>query len=117
MADLSGQLARGAHKALKFRHFGENGEGFVRVALVENELRLKQAVRQIDRALLLGYDVVVVNLWDMDQKYLEHLNGSIAAPTRIRAMWNMLHRDYDATELPRDPVLGSFYRLTAKPGR
>ena len=73
--------------------------------------------RQIDRALLLGYDVVVVNLWDMDLKYLEHLNGSIAAPTRIRALWNMLHRDYDATELPRDPVLGSFYRLKAKPGR
>ena len=73
--------------------------------------------RQIDRALLLGYDVVVVNLWDMDLKYLKHLNGSIAAPTRIRALWNMLHRDYDATELPRDPVLGSFYRLKAKPGR
>ena len=73
--------------------------------------------RQIDRALLLGYDVVVVNLWDMDLNYLEHLNGSIAAPTRIRALWNMLHRDYDATELPRDPVLGSFYRLKAKPGR
>jgi len=31
--------------------FGEEGEGFVRMALVENELRLKQAVRQIGRAL------------------------------------------------------------------
>jgi alanine-synthesizing transaminase len=31
--------------------FGENGEGYLRLALVENELRLKQAVRQIDRAL------------------------------------------------------------------
>ncbi len=31
--------------------FGEDGEGFVRFALVENELRLKQAVRQIHRAL------------------------------------------------------------------
>jgi len=36
------------------RAFGENGEGYVRVALVENELRLKQAVRQIDRALNKG---------------------------------------------------------------
>ena len=36
------------------RAFGENGEGFVRVALVENELRLKQAIRQIDRALNKG---------------------------------------------------------------
>lgn len=36
------------------RAFGENGEGFVRVALVENEQRLRQAVRQIDRALNKG---------------------------------------------------------------
>jgi len=31
--------------------FGENGAGYVRIALVENELRLKQAVRQLARAL------------------------------------------------------------------
>ena len=36
------------------RAFGEQGEGYVRVALVENELRLKQACRQIDRALNKG---------------------------------------------------------------
>jgi alanine-synthesizing transaminase len=33
------------------RAFGENGEGFVRIALVENEQRLQQAMRQLDRAL------------------------------------------------------------------
>ncbi len=32
------------------RGFGEDGEGYVRIALVENEERLKQAVRQIRRA-------------------------------------------------------------------
>ena len=31
--------------------FGPNGEGYVRIALVENELRIKQAIRQIDAAL------------------------------------------------------------------
>lgn len=36
------------------RGFGEQGEGYVRIALVENELRLKQAIRQIDRALNKG---------------------------------------------------------------
>ncbi|MDP7289894.1 MAG: aminotransferase, partial [Phycisphaerae bacterium] len=36
------------------RAFGEKGEGYVRIALVENELRLKQAIRQIDRALNKG---------------------------------------------------------------
>ena len=33
------------------RAFGENGEGYVRIALVENEQRLRQAMRQITRAL------------------------------------------------------------------
>jgi len=36
------------------RAFGENGEGYVRISLIENELRLKQAFRQIDRALNKG---------------------------------------------------------------
>ncbi len=33
------------------RGFGENGENHVRIALVENEQRLRQAIRQLDRAL------------------------------------------------------------------
>jgi alanine-synthesizing transaminase len=33
------------------RAFGENGEGFVRIALVENEQRLRQGMRQLARAL------------------------------------------------------------------
>ncbi|HCK73000.1 MAG TPA: aminotransferase, partial [Planctomycetaceae bacterium] len=31
--------------------FGSSGEGYLRMALVENENRLRQAVRQIDRCL------------------------------------------------------------------
>ncbi len=33
------------------RGFGENGEGYVRIALVENDLRIKQALRQMDACL------------------------------------------------------------------
>ncbi len=33
------------------RGFGDNGEGFVRIAMVENELRIKQALRQMDAYL------------------------------------------------------------------
>ena len=33
------------------RAFGENGEGFVRIALVENEQRLRQAMSNLERAL------------------------------------------------------------------
>mgnify|MGYP005843012739 CR=1 FL=1 len=35
------------------RAFGEHGEGFVRIALVENEQRLDQAMRNLHRALVL----------------------------------------------------------------
>jgi len=31
------------------RAFGENGEGYMRIALVENEQRLRQAIRNISR--------------------------------------------------------------------
>jgi alanine-synthesizing transaminase len=31
--------------------YGENGEGFVRIALVENEQRLRQAARNVKRYL------------------------------------------------------------------
>jgi alanine-synthesizing transaminase len=34
--------------------FGEGGEGYLRMALVENEKRLRQAVRQIGRAFPVG---------------------------------------------------------------
>ncbi len=33
------------------RAFGEHGEGYVRIAVVENEARLRQAMRNLDRAL------------------------------------------------------------------
>jgi len=38
------------------RAFGENGEGYVRIALVENEQRLRQAMRQLHRVLSRGRD-------------------------------------------------------------
>ncbi len=34
------------------RAFGENGEGYVRIALVENDQRLKQAMANLERALM-----------------------------------------------------------------
>lgn len=34
--------------------FGDKGEGYIRLALVENELRIKQAIRQIRKALLVS---------------------------------------------------------------
>lgn len=49
--DFAMQCLRKAEVALApGAGFGEDGEGFVRIALVENEERLKQAIRQIKRA-------------------------------------------------------------------
>ena len=46
------QLLEKAHVAVApGAGFGQEGEGYLRMALVENEQRLNQAVRQIDRAL------------------------------------------------------------------
>ncbi len=42
--------------------FGENGEGFVRIAVVENEQRIRQAVRSIRQFLSQGDDIVAAAL-------------------------------------------------------
>jgi len=48
--DYAMDLMEGAEVCLApGRAFGENGEGYVRIALVENEQRLRQAVRNISR--------------------------------------------------------------------
>jgi alanine-synthesizing transaminase len=44
-------LDEGGVAASPGRGFGEEGEGFLRLAIVENSQRLRQAVRQIDRCL------------------------------------------------------------------
>ena len=50
--ELSMQLLEHANVAVSpGRGFGETGEGFLRLALVENEQRLRQAVRQVARYL------------------------------------------------------------------
>lgn len=50
--DFSMKLLEEAEVAVSpGRGFGETGEGYLRLALVENELRLRQAVRQIGRCL------------------------------------------------------------------
>ncbi len=50
--DFAMKLLEEAHVAVSpGRGFGETGEGFLRLALVENAQRLRQAVRQIGRCL------------------------------------------------------------------
>jgi hypothetical protein len=66
---------------------------------------------QIDRALDLGYDVLVVRLWRIDERQLEKDTNMIADSGRVEALRTMLHRDYTATPAFDDPVLGPVDRL------
>lgn len=67
--------------------------------------------RQIDRAMSLGYDVVVARLWDMDETRLETTTVRIVDSGQLAALRTMLHRDYAAGFLFDDPLAGRFYRL------
>ncbi|MBV8406810.1 MAG: hypothetical protein JOY64_04210 [Alphaproteobacteria bacterium] len=66
---------------------------------------------EIDRALDLGYAVMVVRLWDMDQAELESATGMIAGSARLAALRRLLHEDYVATLAFTDPVAGPVHRL------
>jgi hypothetical protein len=71
--------------------------------------------RQIDHALALGYDVLVVRLWDMKPSELESATGMVAASSRLETLRRVLHEDYVAIPAFTDPLVGSVYRLTRKP--
>ncbi len=66
---------------------------------------------QIDHAFELGYGVAIVRLWDTDQSFLDLLSASIANQSLMHGMVDMLHRDFTATLVMDDPVLGKVYRL------
>ncbi|CAN5847510.1 hypothetical protein BH11PSE3_BH11PSE3_27600 [soil metagenome] len=73
--------------------------------------------RQIDRALELGYAVLVVRLWDMDLPQLEVATGMVASSARLEALRRLLHDDYVSKPVFVDPVAGAVHRLQRKPGR
>ena len=83
-----------------------------------SDARLVDDLRaQIDRALDLGYAVLVIRLWDMELPQLETATGMVASRSRLEALRNLLHDDYVATQAFIDPVAGTIDRLTKKPGR
>jgi hypothetical protein len=71
--------------------------------------------RQIDRALELGYEVLVVRLWTIDPGQLERESGMIADSRQLTALTAMLGRDFAAEHALDDPVMGRFDRLTRSP--
>ncbi len=80
--------------------------------------RLVDSLRaQIDRALELGYAVLVVRLWDLPGPQLLTETGMVADAGRLGALTTMLHADFVATPLYTDPVAGPVLRLQRAPGR
>jgi hypothetical protein len=67
--------------------------------------------RQIDRALELGYDVLLVRLGHIDQEQLERESGMIADSRRLATLRAMLQHDFVAAPAFTDPVMGPFDRL------
>jgi hypothetical protein len=95
--------------------------GFIGQLLRHHEWSAEQQTadlrRQIDRALELGYDVLMVRLWHVDQEQLERETGMIADRPQLVALRTMLHRDYVAVPAFTDPVMGPFDRLQRVPQR
>ena len=73
--------------------------------------------RQIDRALELGYEVIVVRLWNIPEAQLLTETGMVADVGRLGALQRMLRTDFVATPVSVDPVAGSLYRLQRAAGR
>ncbi len=67
--------------------------------------------RQIDHALALGYDVLLVRLWTVDAAQLERETGMIADRRQLAALAAMLRSDYRTELAFDDPLMGRFDRL------
>lgn len=100
----------------KFKWIGFMGQ-LLRHADWSAERQTADLRRQIDRALELGYDVLVVRLWDIDREQLERESGMIADRRQLAALHAMLRHDYIALPAFTDPVMGPFVRLQRAPGR
>ena len=89
--------------------------GFIGQLLRHHEWSTEQQTadlrRQIDRALELGYVVLLVRLGHIGQDQLERESGMIADRRQLAALRAVLQRDYVAEPAFTDPVMGPFDRL------
>ena len=100
----------------KFKWIGFTGQ-VLRHPEWSTEAHVADLRRQIDRALELGYEVLLARLWPMEQKQLETETGMVADSARLAALHRMLRTDYIATLAFDDPVAGPFHRLRRAPNR
>lgn len=109
-------LGPAPQKEPRFKWIGFTGQVLRHPDWTDHEL-VDDLRGQIDRALDLGYDVLVIRLWDMDPYQLEVATGMVASSERIQALRRMLREEYVATQAFIDPVAGTIDRIKKKPGR
>lgn len=100
----------------KFKWIGFTGD-VLRHPDWSTERHVDSLRRQIDRALELGYEVIVVRLWGLPEAQLLTETGMVADAGRLGALQRMLRTDFVATPIAVDPVAGSLYRLQRAAGR
>ena len=66
---------------------------------------------QIDRALELGYDVLISQQWELDEAGLQATISILNNQSHTGPIWHLLHERYRAEPAFDDPVAGRFYRL------
>lgn len=100
----------------KFKWIGFTGQ-VLRHPDWSTERHVEDLRGQVDRALSLGYNVLVVRLWDITEAQLRTETGMIADANRLGALQQMLRSDYSASLLFDDPVVGPVHRIERRPGR
>lgn len=109
-------LGPAPQKEPKFKWIGFTGQ-VLRHPDWSDQRQVDDLRQQIDRALALGYQVLVVRLWVMDLPQLEVATGMVASSARLEALRRLLHEDYVATQAFVDPVVGAVHKLQKRPGR
>lgn len=66
---------------------------------------------QLDRAIELGYDVLISQQWELDQAGLQATISILNNQSHTGPIWHLLHERYRAELAFDDPVAGHFYRL------
>lgn len=94
----------------KFKWIGFIGQ-LLRHSDWSTEQQTADLRRQIDRALALGYEVLLVRLGHVDLDQLERETGMVAGRRQLAALQAVLQHDYVAEPVFTDPVMGSFDRL------
>lgn len=75
-------------------------------AELANDLRA-----QIERSLDLGYSVVANVVWKWTEAQLESSLVTVADSEKAKALYEMLHENFTASQILSDPVAGPYFRL------